>query len=265
MDTLKSRQNGFSIVEIMLAMTLSLLMLAGLFRAVIGDLKSYESMRATEQLVAKSQMSLKSIRLYLMQAGFRDLDNLMAENELGSDNTTDLTTGWNWNAEQKLQGRNAVVSGNFSGAKATSDIVALRFIGATSGSSQTSSDVINCAGGIVTDEEYEITLYVSDANELICQDEDGATVFDDGVEHLRIMYANIDDSDAASVYKYYNADEVPDWNSVNRVKVAVLLSQNVTANFIGNSNNYQLLDRTISAANDTNFRLVATNTILIRN
>jgi prepilin-type N-terminal cleavage/methylation domain-containing protein len=260
MDSLKFRQNGFSLVELMLAMSLSLFMIAGLFVSVIGDLKSYESVRATEQLVNKSQMSLKSLRLYLVQAGFRDLDNLMADTEL-AELVTSSTTGLNWSADQSLQGLNAIVAGDFSGAKATSDVIALRFIGITSGSTSTNSNVINCTGDAVIDDDYEMALYVSDTDDLVCLDENGETILDTNIEHMHIKYA-LEDG-----YKYYDADDaaIGDWSSVDRVKIAVLLSQDVTANFVTNGNNYTLFDRTISAANDTNFRLVTTETILIRN
>ena len=261
MDSLKSQQKGFSLIELMLAMTLSLFMIAGLFISVIGDLKSYESVRATEQLVNKSQMSLKSLRLYLTQAGFRDIENLMIQREL-AEVSASSATGLSWSEDQSLQGLNAITSGSFSGAKATSDVIALRFIGVTSGSLSTSnSNVINCEGNPVTDDDYEIALYVSDTNDLVCLDDNGETILDDNVEHMHIKYA-LEDG-----YKYYDADdsEIDDWSTVDRVKIAILLSQNVTANYVANSNSYKLFDRTISAANDTNFRLVTTETVLIRN
>ena len=197
-------------------------------------------------------MSLKSIKLYLQQAGFRDLDNLMNNREF----VQEATTGWSWSAGQILQGKNAADS--FSGAKVGSDIIALRFLGTSS----SNSNVIDCAGDAVSaDDEYEITLFISTADQLVCKDADGTTVLDEGVEHLRAMYG-IDDG---STYRYYNADEVSDWSVVNRVKIALLLAQSVTANHLTNSNDYKLLDRTISAANDTNFRRVDNETILVRN
>ena len=267
MDTLRFRQNGFSLVELMLAMALSLFMLGGLFLSVIGELKSYESVRATEQLASKTQMSVKSLRMYIMQAGFRDLDNLMLDREFAAE-----TGDWTWALQQRLQGLNAPDSSALStlsalsSAQPTSDIIAVRFIGMTTASSSTtsssSSDVIDCNGNaVVTNDEYEISLYVSDANELICQDINGAIVLDENIEHMRLMYGIDDDS----TYKYYDADDVTDWSAVNRVKIALLLAQEVTANYQTNNNSYQLFDRTISAANDTNYRLVTTETVLIRN
>lgn len=253
MDTLNFRQKGFSLVELMVALVLSLFLIAGLFYSVLGDMKSYDSTRGTQELVTKSRMSIQYMRLYLQQAGFRDLKQLKLNLALSQRN--------NWSEGQVLRGFNAVSSGMATGVTNpldNSDIVTVRFSGAAEG-------IFGCNGDQITSlDEHEITLYVNTDNELICDNGITEEILDNQIDNLRLLYG-LSDSNS---YQYFTAAEIENnkkWNAVNRVKVGLLVSQQVQANHLNNSQIYQLFDRDISAANDTNYKKVITETVLIRN
>ncbi|GLS89543.1 hypothetical protein GCM10007916_06100 [Psychromonas marina] len=252
MDSLKKSNKGFSLVELMIAMVASLLIVASLFYSVIGDLKAYESARGTQNLVAKSRMSVNTLRLYIQQAGFRDIEALKANTVYDAD--VSAATIWNWEAGQIMQGTTS--SATITDNKTDSDIIALRFSGAAT------DGIVSCAGDdIASAVMHEITLYVDDHDQLRCRDNtDAALILDEAVEFLELMYGTTDNPT-----RYFSANDVADWSSVNRIKVGLLLSQEVSANHLENNNSYTLFNHTVSAANDTNYRTVVVETVIIEN
>lgn len=258
MDSIKGVNKGFSLVELMVAMALSLFIIAGLFYSVLGDMRAYESVRGTQNLVAKSRMTLQTLRLYIQQAGFRDVDALKNNIHFAAGASP---AGWQWAAGQIIQGTTS--SAVMTDEKLNSDIIVVRFSGAVQGGmvSCNGSDytiAANTAPFITTN---EITLYVNTNNELVCQDNDNAIqVLDENVEFLELLYGTADNTT-----RYFTAAGVTDWSTVNRIKIGLLISEGVEGNALTNSTNYTIFNRTISAANDTHFRKVVMETVLIGN
>ena len=252
MDTLKKSQKGFSLIELMIALMVSFLIIAGLFYSVIGDLKSYESARGTQGIVSKNRMVVQTMRLYIQQAGFRDLPQIQADKLYDAETST---AGWVWERGQILQG--AINNGVILDEKADSDILVLRFSGASQ------SGIVSCDGtNLLTDTTHEVTIYVNNNNQLMCQDNnDAALLLDDNVEFLELLYGTTDNAS-----RYFSANDVSDWNTVDRIKIGLLLSQEVAMNNgLKNSNSYTIFNKTIVAANDSNYRSVVMETVLISN
>ena len=252
MDTLKKSQKGFSLIELMIALMVSFLIIAGLFYSVIGDLKSYESARGTQGIVSKNRMVVQTMRLYIQQAGFRDLPQIQAEKLYDAETSA---AGWVWKRGQVLQG--IVNSGVIADEKADSDILVLRFSGATQ------SGIVSCDGtDLLTDTTHEVTIYVNNNNQLMCQDNNNtALLLDENVEFLELLYGTTDNAS-----RYFSASDVSDWNTVDRIKIGLLLSQEVAMNNgLTNNTSYTIFNQTIAAANDTNYRSVVMETVLISN
>ena len=251
MDSLKRFNKGFSLIELMVAMALSMFIIAGLFYSVLGDMKAYESARGTQGLAAKSRMTAQTLRLYIQQAGFRNLAQL--KNNTAFDATTS-PAGWVWASGQILQGTTS--SAVMTDEKNGSDIIAVRFSG------EAQVGIVSCDGtNLMANAINEITLYVNNNDQLMCQDNNNAALLlDENVEFLELLYGTSDNTT-----RYFTASDVVDWSNVNRIKVGLLLSQPVAGNSLTNSNTYTLLNRTISAANDTNFRTVVMETVLVTN
>jgi prepilin-type N-terminal cleavage/methylation domain-containing protein len=251
MDSVKKSNLGFSLIELMIAMTVSLLILAGLFYSVIGDLRSYESTRSTQALVSKSRMAIQTMRLYIQQAGFRDVDALM--NNTSFDSGTP-SAGGAWVSSQVVYGMKS--SSVISETKVNSDILVVRFMGAVD------DGIVSCTGDDLTDETntYEITLYVNTTNQLMCKDDAGtAVVLDENVEFIELLYGTEDD------LQYFTASEVTDWTAINRIKVGLLLSEDVAGYGFKNNKSYTIFNQTIAAEDDTKYRTVVMDTVLIGN
>lgn len=251
MDPLRKYNQGFSLIELMIAMVISLLIVAGLFYSVMGDMRAYESVRSTQALTAKSRMAVQTMRLYIQQAGFRDIATLRNSSPFGVGLSS---AGVNWISRQTIQGMTA--STVLTDEKAGSDILVLRFLGSAQ------SGVISCNGSDVGNSTlHEITLYVNASNQLVCQDNaNAALILDENVEFLELLYGTTDNNT-----RYFTAATMTDWNDIDRIKIGLLLSQNVSAHGLINSNAYKLFNQTVSAANDTNYRSVVMETVLIRN
>lgn len=251
MGSLKRSNKGFSLIELMIAMVVSLLILGGLFYSVLGDLKSYESTRGTQGLVSKSRMTVQTLRLYIQQAGFKGFTALKESSYYDAE-TSDA--GWVWESGQILQG--ATSSTNIDDEKQDSDILALRFSGASQ------SGIVSCDGtNLLSDDTNEVTLYVNEANQLMCKDNnDTALLLDDNVEFLELLYGTTENTT-----RYFTAVNVADWDIVNRIKVGLLVSQDVVSNNLINSNSYTIFNQTISAKNDDHYRKVVMETVLLGN
>ncbi|MDO6763459.1 PilW family protein [Agarivorans sp. 1_MG-2023] len=249
------KQAGFGLVELMIALILSLIVVGGLYAALIGDQKSYEATRASHLLVGKNRMSIQTLRLYLQQAGFRDYNQLYQNTLLPLVPNADAF-GFTWEEGQMVQGIDN--RGTFTDAKAGTDVVGIRFYGAAA----PNASIYKCDGEVLAaDTVTTIIFYISTSNQLMCRDSSGNTIFDEDMDNLQLLYGSVDDT----TFKYYKANEVPDWNLVNRVKVGLLVSQEVSMGNLSNTKSYKVLDQTIAAANDKRLRQVVNETILLLN
>jgi len=269
MGPINKLNKGFSLVELMIAMTVSLLILAGLFYSVMGDMRSYESVRSSQKLIDKGRTTVQMLRLYIQQAGFRDIAALKNETTF---NTGASVRGNDWEYGQVVQGvssENITVNTTLSditNSKADSHILILRFLGASE------AGIVSCTGENLDETtSNEISLYVNTSDQLICQDNNNfdddsdsdttndVVVLTEGVEFLELLYGTEDD------FRYFTDSEVSDWADINRVKIGLLLSAEVNAHGLINSNEYTIFNETIAAANDTKYRSIVMETVIIGN
>ncbi|WP_432454790.1 PilW family protein [Agarivorans sp. QJM3NY_29] len=248
------QQRGFSLVEMMIALMLSLLVVGGLYAALIGDKKSYQATRANHLLVSKNRMSMQTLQIYLQQAGFRDFQQLYQNTLLPQVNSED-SAGFTWDEGQFIQGLEN--QNSYLGAKPNTDVVSLRFYGAA----LPNSSIFSCNGDeLAANSSTSLSFFVSTTNQLICRDSGGDTVFDQDIDSLQLLYGSRDEHE----YKYYKASEVSDWRQINRVKVALLVAQEVPMGNLSNQNRYSVLDEDI-AISDKKLRQVVNETILLIN
>lgn len=242
-----NKSSGFSLIELMIAMVISLFILAGLFYSVIGDMRSYESTRSTQNMVTKSRMAIQTFRLYIQQAGFRDLTALKNE-------TTFTSVSGDWESGQVVKAM--TTSDTISDEKNDSDILVIRFLGASQ------PGIVSCNGDDVTNTATatEITLYVNTSNQLMCRTGTAAAdILDNNVEYLKLLFGTEED------LRYFTASTVTDWTDINRIKVGLLVSEDVKAHGLTNSNNYTIFGNSVTTDNDTKYRSVVMETINIGN
>ncbi len=250
MDSL-SRSRGFSLIEMMVALLLGMILTASVSSALIGGLRGYDNTRANQQLTGKSRTNMLSARYYLQQAGYRNFDQII----LNTDFTQANVLGFDWVAGQFIRGMNDVAA--YANALPGTDVVSWRTFGDLEGS------LVGCDGlPLSNDSQHQSQLFVSSANELICQTETGVNVvLDENVLDMQVLYGQ--QGNGGLVYRA--ADQVADWLLIDRIKIALLIEQPLSLSEVPNQQLYQVLDREVAPAETPSLRTVVTETILLRN
>ncbi|MBF0446682.1 MAG: PilW family protein [Magnetococcales bacterium] len=228
-------QQGLSLVELMIAMTIGLMVLAGVMRIFQNQRANHQLQQGMEQVQESGRFLLDFIGSDLRMAGYpRD--------------STLFTTA---------------ITGTEGGDADTSDTVTIQYESTT-----------NCGGdptgGPTTQNQYLIQTNAAGNPELQCigtvaggSQTYGLVEFS---ERMQVLYG--EDTDAiedGAVNLFRTADNVVDWQRVGAVRIAWLVNN---GQYVGGSDSrtYRLLnERPIGPFTDGALRRVFSTTIVLRN
>jgi len=237
---IKSRhlQQGLSLVELMIAVTISLLLMAGVGQIFISTKATNTMQNGLSRLQEDSRLALEILSKNIGQAGFTT--NLSGINAFNSANI------------QENQSQNAALG--FTTANGTaSDVIEVNYVSAT--------DCLgNNTGGTATD-RYYIT-----GNRLMClgNGNDIPGILGLGIENMQLLYGEDTDNDnIANVF--INADNVTTWANVKSVSVSLLVATTEVMTTTDNLTHIMLNTPPIAPINDNAMRRVFNRTILLRN
>ena len=234
------RQRGFSIVELMVALTISLILMAGVGQIYISTKTSYNLQSGLGRLQENARSALDILSRNVGQAGYTD--DLSGMDSFNTANT------------QENQVENATLG--FTQANGTaSDTIEINYLSAT--------DCLgNATGGTATDR------YFINGTDLMCLGNGNvnAGIIAEGVENMQILYGEDTDDDGTPNI-FVNAGNVGDWNDIKDVRIALLVgTPDTTGTASIDSNTHILLNtRAIGPLNDNMLRRVFTKTIVVRN
>ncbi len=236
----KNQQLGLSLVELMIAVTIGLILMAGVGQIFLSSKTSYNLQNGMGRLQENARYALDIMAQNISMAGY--------------DPTEDATTVAAFNSANTLENQTANADLNFTDANGTaSDIVEINYTSAT--------DCLgNATAGIATDRFY------LNGSDLMCLGNGSITpqVMAEGIENMQILYGE-DTNNDGTANRYVNAGNVANWTAVKTVRVALLVS---TIEGVGNTDNntYNLLNTPpIGPIGDNQLRRVFTQTILLRN
>lgn len=250
-------QQGFTLVEIMVAMTISLLLLAGVMQIFLGSKVTYQLQNSIGRLQENVRFSMDIMTQNIGMAGYT---------------TDDMPLPSVFNAAGTAENVTANATLGFSvGASTASDTISINYKAAT--------DCLgNATGGIATDTYF---IGGTTGNSLMCTGNGagGATdVLADGVENMQILYGidtEYDTYDSNKVFRpigdgmaniFVTADNVTNWSAVKSVRIALLVSTVQSAGSSVDNNTYTLLNTPpLGPFGDTLMRRVFTRTIPMRN
>lgn len=212
---------GITLVELLVAMALGVVLMAGVMQVFIGSNQTFGVVQAQTHMQENGRFAMEFIGRTIRHAGY-DTDisfNAMTNTELKAER---------WPATSEFTA-NAVVVGDNNGSslpdsKAGSDSLTLRFRGARDGSMQ------DCEGrDIAADAMVVTSFFVTEDGQFRCStggDVAASTAtLVEGIDDLHITYGiNTDLSEPSQASSYVNADEVPDWSRIVAVKIALLAS-----------------------------------------
>jgi type IV pilus assembly protein PilW len=238
---LRPGEQGFSLVELMVAVTISFILMAGISHIFLGSKTSYNLQDGLGRLQENARFALDILHHSISMTAYSGT-LLPLNNAIDSTNSRE-----NYSANASL--------GFITASKTASDTIEVHYTSTT-----------DCLGNATGGEAHD-RFYVDGTN-LMCLGNGSGTagVIAEGVENMQILYGEDTNNDAiANVY--VNADNITDWNAIISVRVAVLVS---TVQAVGNGtadNKTHVLLNTpaIGPINDHVIRRVFTRTIILRN
>lgn len=240
-------QTGFGLIEIMIALVIGLILVAGLVRVFTSNKQSFLVQQAQARLQENTRLA--SI---MQSSGIHKLGFFQ-------DATGDPAT--------VFSGANAALAGTNNNANGTdgildgTDTITIRYQG--DGISTDCQGAVVAAGTLSTE-----TYRVNTANALECDNGGGFQPFIDNVENFQILYGEDTDGDQ-SVDQYRNAASVITFDNVLAVHVALLHVSDRDVKPAAESKQYKLLDTTVTvppvASPDRLQRRIVERVISVRN
>jgi type IV pilus assembly protein PilW len=233
------REKGFTLIELMIAVVLSLLLIAGTLTVFISTKQGYRLENGLSLMQATGRATLDLLAREVMMAGFPQIEDI--ETFIPA-----MTT---------------------DGGGSSSDQFAVRY--------QSDTDCLNDTTPIYADgEHYAKNMYFIDANNnLRCRTlaEDDSTVREavivQGVENIQLLYGEDNTNDGVTnATRYVTAGNVADWDNVVSVRIGIIVNSQSPIATSDDDVTYTLLGQTPTAAGADRMRRRAyTTTAVIRN
>lgn len=251
---LKTRQNGLSLVELMIAITVGLFLTVIISQIFVGSKQSYRINDDLSRLQENGRFATELLSRTIRLAGFK------------SDATLDS------NKIFPAGGADAVIGSNNDGVNSSDSITVRFYQDSGTGVTNEPPSLIDCQGtliaaGITSINRFYIANGANGAPSLFCDTTTtGANAREmvSDVEAMQILYGVDTDSDMAVNY-YVNAASVTTWSQVISARIAMVIR---TANLINPTNDtktYNLLGTTFDPVDDKRSRRFFEITINLRN
>lgn len=259
---MKRQQQGFGLVEIMVAIVLALLLTLGLVTMLVSSQQGYAIGRASHRLSDGGQRVVQLMQNLLLQSGYVNYQRRIL--------STGLPVATDWLAGQGIKGDDALAG---SGFLAGSDRLTVRYFGASVADSDpkqptdTTGDgrMTDCRGNSVSREQLVVLqLYVNSSGQLICADNvDTAPVV--MAEHIQSFQLRYLTSAAGATFQPASAISGSAWKNVIAVEFAMLAAYPSGQQVPAQSRQWQLLDQTVNTPADRLMRQVLAGSVSLRN
>tara|TARA_R110001592_G_scaffold363300_1_gene683479 strand:- start:63991 stop:64791 length:801 start_codon:yes stop_codon:yes gene_type:complete len=256
MINLPHRQRGLSLIELMIAMVLGLLLIAGALQMMLTSQTIHQTTDTLSRIQENGRFALSFLTKSTRMGGYNSSEDEATEGKVFWDGVCD-TSGPCTN----------------NGAGNASDQIGVLL---------DPSNDSDCIGNPVGEEDKVIVnVYSIDGspdnnqiNSLYCQGFDPVTNLPygakqplvDGVENMQVLYGVSDPAASNAITSYISADGVTDWASIGAVRISLLVN-NGQVEGSGNSETrtFKLLDAPTISATDRHERQVYTTTTAITN
>lgn len=218
-----TRHGGYSLIEVLIALAISLFLLAGLFTLLQGTRRNTTNQQQLAQLQDEQRLAMSLITDVIQSAGYYDSTSYAsASNAFAGSVTTAGCTTSTLSAGQYLCGTHTGYTASTS--TATPDALVVRY--GTTGS----DNLVNCAGNTSATATTFVNVFTIDTTNHVLQcSPDGKTtdvvpvVY--GVADLQILYGVATGTTTNSVDTYMTATQVNTasaWSSVSSARVTLI-------------------------------------------
>lgn len=239
-----SKVHGFTLVEIMLAITLSLILIAGVVQVYLSSKTSFQVQNQLARLQENQRISVDFLQRDIRQAGFTPLGQ----------------------PSISLNNRVIVVNDENGAEEGEADSITIRYTSA-----------VDCLGAAVPGGTIAINKYFVDqlTQQLMCEgngNPGNPQPVADGVSDMQILLGENVRQNQLSTYdaqtpspdRYVNVDSLDNMNRVVAVRIALLVRSEESIRSQPVAQQFTLLDSVINT-NDRLKRQVITTTIPLRN
>lgn len=254
---LKHRQRGLTLIEIMVALVISLFLLAGLLQLFVGTRQSARVQENLSRVQENGRYAIDFIGRIARLTGYRSRFTIERGQSFGTA----------FPAVQAIQGTNDSGLNN-------SDTITVAFEGEGAGQ----GDIRNCLNVQINDNFIARNVLSINNNGLQCQAQtltaagnivggsDQTQPIVENVENMQILYGQNTNDDVFGVAdRYIPANNVDRWDQVVSIRISLLL-RTAENNLIDSPQPYAFNGATVTpSAGDRRLRRVFTTTINLRN
>ncbi|MGB7931058.1 MAG: PilW family protein [Gammaproteobacteria bacterium] len=232
------KEKGFTLIELMIAVVLGLLLIAGTLAVFISTKQGYRLENGLSLMQATGRATLDLLAREVMMAGFPQIDDI--ETFIPA-----MTT---------------------DGGSSNSDQFAVRY--------QSDTDCLNDTTPVYADgDRYAKNMFFIQNNNLWCRTlaEDDSTIREQavvqGVENMQLLYGEDNTDDGVSnATRYVTAGNVTDWDNVVSVRIGIIVNSQSPIATSDDTVTYTLFGQTPTAAGADHMRRRAyITTAVIRN
>lgn len=258
MNMMQKSNQGFSLIEAMIAITLSLLLLAGVLQIFLNNKNSYNLGSGFSQLQENGRFTTQYLSRTVRLAGYRSAPPANTPfPAMGTifPSTAPYVTGTN----------NTGLNG--------SDSLTIRYQGSGNGAGTPDGTIRDCLNfAIDSNVVASSTFSLTANNELQCQTNNPSAspsnntqILINGVENFHVLFGeDLNNDNSADRYVPANFSGL-DMSRVVSVRIALLLRSDDPIRPNANAITYNLLGTAYTAANDKYLRQPVIFTILLRN
>lgn len=238
------KQSGLTLVEIIVSMTISLLLLAGVFQIYRSSQNSYNLQSGVARLQENARYALDIMARNIGQAGY-------------TNNVIPITA---FNIAATMENASPISGVSIANGVA-SDTISINYQVDSAIPTDCLGNLIGPTGSIATE------LYFLDGTDLMCLGNGDPTpgVLAEGIESMQILYGQDTNGDGVA-NRFVSADNIVAANPVSSIRIAYLIS---TVDPVGGTDSkvYSSLLNTapIGPIEDSLRRQVYTRSIILRN
>lgn len=243
-----NRQHGFTLVEILVALTISLFLVAGILQIFLNSKQTYRAQEGLSRIQENGRSAIDILGSNIRQTGYAAI-------------STSTTSGYS----KFTDGAGTAITGT-EGASGATDDITVSFDSTTDclGSATPTPGVAVPGGNVPRAVNW---FFVDGNNNLACRGNGNATPqpLIEGVEDMQIWYGVDTDGDqTANTYVVAPAAGSSTWNNVVSVRICLLL-RSVEDNLVDQPLTYQNCNGTQTTAGDRRLRRSFTSTFNLRN
>ena len=266
------KQNGFSLIELMISMTIGLFLLAGLATSFISGKKASTERDQVSVLEDNGRIALQVMSDVIERTGFTPLKGAPALKKKIITDKNDILSASCTGEASNIVKKSLFKNSRMTNDNAEGDVIAAGYYADNNVFTDCGGNVLpdNCRvpNNINPDGSTIYNAFFLDGNELKCVGSRGsnAVTIANNIENIQILYG-VKSGINNNVDKYLNASQMtPElYNSVLSIQVAVLVRSAIEMKKEAESVSYTLLDQSVTSPKDKYKRAVFNTTIRLRN